>query len=169
MYPRLIKVILVTLVFGLTTNAYAQTSLKAGMDVPNFEVASLDGGATISPASLKGKIYLVDFWATWCSPCVKALPELQSLYNQYSANGFTIVSLSMDQSTNAVSAFRKKKPMPWSNGFLEGGLENEIAQAFKVSGLPAAYLVDQNGKIIGTNKDLENGKLGTLLAAQFKK
>jgi glutathione peroxidase-family protein len=98
------------------------------------------------------------------------MPHLQKVYDQYKDKGFTIVSLSMDQTPETVTAFRKKKfAMPWFNGFVKGGLESDLAQSFKVTGLPGAYLIDKDGKIIAKNKELESDKLGKLLALKLGK
>ncbi|HEX8331857.1 MAG TPA: TlpA disulfide reductase family protein [Segetibacter sp.] len=172
MYKNIFRTFVLSQVFLLASVfSFSQSGgLSKGSSVPNFNVTSIDDGKTYTPESLKGKVYLVDFWATWCAPCIKALPHLQKVYDQYKGQGFTIISLSMDQSPEAVTAFRKKKfPMPWFNGFVKGGLESNIAQSFKISGLPGAYLVDKNGKIIAKNKELENDKLDKLLAAHIGK
>ncbi len=171
MYNNIKRFVLFQAVLAMSVVTFAQADLAKGNPVPDFQATSIDDPALIySPATLKGKVYLVDFWASWCAPCVKALPHLQEVYNSYKDKGFIIVSLSMDQSQEAVSAFRKRKyPMPWFNAYLKDGLENSIAKSFNVSGLPAAFLIDKNGKIIATNKELEGDKLDKLVEAELGK
>jgi thiol-disulfide isomerase/thioredoxin len=156
--------------FIITVSTYAQTSATR-KPVPEFKITSIDNpNTTYSSANLKGKVYLLDFWATWCAPCVKAFPNLQKVYDKYKSKGFEIVSLSMDQNEQAVQNFRKKRfPLSWPNAFVQGGFESSIAKAFNIAALPGAILIDKQGNIIAKGKQLEGDKLEVLLAKELSK
>lgn len=123
--------------------------IQPGNHVPAFEVASLDGGPTVSDQSLLGRYYLIDFWATWCGPCVRDMPHLAAAYDRFQDRRFTILSLSLDRSPDRVKAFREKSwKMPWLHGFLPGLFENELAATFEVKAIPRPLLVGPDGVIL---------------------
>ena len=83
---------------------------------------------------MKGKIYLIDLWATWCGPCVGEMEILHEVYQKYKDNGFEILSISFDVSPKEVKAFRKKDwKMPWLHAFSEGQFASKAAKIFEVS------------------------------------
>lgn len=105
---------------------------------------SLDGGE-ISLASYKGKVVLVDFWATWCAPCQEEIPDLVALREKLAPRGFEILGISMDEDgAKAVKRFLKKRPIPYPLA-LNGG-ETE-PNGWTVPGLPTAYLIGRDGMI----------------------
>jgi thiol-disulfide isomerase/thioredoxin len=141
-----------------------------GKPVPEFAFTSLDDStATVTPDRLRGRIYLIDFWATWCSPCVHEMEKLHEAYQQYKDRGFTILSVSFDRKPEDVSEFRHKKwPMPWFNAFVAGGFASDTAKAFEVVGIPKPILVGKDGTIIASGVDLRREKLETTLRKTFE-
>jgi thiol-disulfide isomerase/thioredoxin len=140
--------------------------VRKGNAVPSFEVTALeDSTVTYSDASLRGKTVLLDFWATWCGPCIAELPDLHEAYATYRDDGFTILSLSFDGSPQEVVAFREDEwAMPWLHAFLEGGFRSDVAQAFDVIGIPKPVLVGPDGTILATGSDLRGDSLAETLA-----
>lgn len=124
--------------------------VRAGELVPDFEIGLFDAEAKVSNKSLRGRYYLVYFWATWCGPCIKGMSHLHELFEKYHGGNFTILSLSLDKDRETVRRFRKKKwKMPWLHGFVEGGTVSEIAKAFEVFGtIPKIIFVDPEGVIV---------------------
>lgn len=107
------------------------------------------------------KYVLIDFWASWCAPCRKEIPNLKKLYDEYSSKGFEIVSISIDAKEADWEKALKDENLPWPN-YLDAG---EIAEYFNVKAIPAMFLVDEKGIIIGEKlrgKELEN-KIAELL------
>ena len=137
--------------------------IEKGKNVPDFSIASLeDSGQKISNESMKGKYYLIDFWATWCGPCMAEMSNLHQAYEKFKGKkGFTILSLSYDASPDKVIEHRKKGkfPMPWNHGFVENGFESKLGQTFEVAGIPSVVLVDDKGTIIATSSELRGEKL----------
>ncbi len=105
--------------------------------------------------SLQGKVVLVDFWATWCGPCIAELPNVKNLYNAYHAKGFEVVGISLDEDKEALEQFLDKQDIEWTTLFEtdpeQQGWENPISRHYGISGIPTAILVDQAGKVVSLN------------------
>jgi thiol-disulfide isomerase/thioredoxin len=127
-------------------------NLKPGSPFPDFNEKDLQGNA-LSISKYKGKVVLVDFWATWCGPCVAELPEIQSAYNKYHNKGFEIVGISLDDDEGALEKFVKLKKMPWPQYFEGKRFDGKLPVKYGVNATPTTYLIDRNGKIIKQVKD----------------
>ena len=138
--------------------------IAVGNRIPDFEVPLLSGKGKVSNKSLAGKFYMMDFWATWCGPCVSEMPALHEAYEKFKNKNFTILSLSYDRNRDDIMPFRTEKwPMPWLHTFLEGSLKSEITNKFEVDGIPKPILVGPDGTILATESELRGESLeGTL-------
>lgn len=125
-------------------------SLVEGAKFPDFEVQDLDG-KPLSIAAYKGKVVLVDFWATWCGPCVAELPNVLKAYEKHHAAGFEIVGISLDSDRAKLDKFIKDKNMPWQQFFDGQGWNNKLSTKYGVNSIPATYLLDGNGMILAKN------------------
>jgi thiol-disulfide isomerase/thioredoxin len=119
-------------------------------------IAELSGpkvdGGDFDLASLRGKVVLVDLWATWCGPCVGELPEVKRVYDEYRDRGFEVVGFSLDRSREPLEEFLAKHDFDWTQVYIpEEELRSEVPDRFGVSGIPATYLIDQSGKIAAVN------------------
>ncbi len=142
----------------------ATASADTGREAPAFVFRSLDDSSYISNAAVAGRVYLVDFWATWCPPCVEALPEMEKIYEEFHPRGFEIISLSFDNSDERIRQFRAKRfPMPWLHGRLAGGFGDIVAISFGVENIPHYVLVGSDGRIIAEGDDLHGERLRALL------
>lgn len=130
-----------------------------GKIFPTFSIKSLvDSLLQITNKSLKGKYTLIDFWATWCKPCIEEMPNLHDIYDSYHSKNFEILSISLDKERELPLNFRKTKwKMPWLNGFL--GLNKKQMDYFEISGIPKTVLLDTNGKIIASDYELRGKNL----------
>lgn len=145
-------------------------AIMKGKQLPVFNVASLDQpGVYYTNESMKGTIYLLDFWAVWCGPCVAEMPNLHKAYEKFKDKNFEILSLSFDRQPEDVTKFRSEKwKMPWLHVFLEKGFASEIAKAFEVMGIPKPILVDGNtNTILATERDLRGEQLEKTLETIF--
>ena len=122
-------------------------SLVVGKPFPDFEGKNLAGKA-FSLKDYKGKVVLIDFWATWCGPCVAELPHVKETYSHYKAKGFDVIGISLDRDRAKLEGFIKDEKMGWTQHFDEGGV---IASKYGVNSIPTTYLIDGEGKIIASN------------------
>jgi peroxiredoxin len=113
-----------------------------GEEAPQFAVAGLDG-KSLRLDQLRGKVVLLDFWATWCGPCRAAMPELAKLYDTHRKGGLVVVGLTQEDSAR-VEAFLKKSPVSYPIGIDTGG---NAKQRYGVSALPTAFVIDRQGKV----------------------
>jgi peroxiredoxin len=143
-----------------------QRSLAIGTKFPDFQEKDITG-KPMSIANYKGKVVLVDFWATWCGPCVMELPNVLATYQKHHAKGFEIVGISLDQMEQKLTDFTKAQNMPWQQFFDGRAWQNKLAQKYGVNSIPATYLLDGEGKIIG--KDLRGEDLEKAVAAALAK
>lgn len=142
------------------------SAVQTGNRVPAFRVVLEDGkGTVVTDESMKGKYYLIDFWATWCGPCIAEMPELHAAYERFAGDDFEVLSLSFDSDFAKVEQFREARyAMPWLHTFVEGGFRSDIARDFEVSGIPKPVLVDPNGIIVATESELRGSRLEATLA-----
>lgn len=112
---------------------------------------SLKGG-TVNTAAYQGRAaVLVMFWATWCQPCIEELPELRALYNQYRAQGFEIVGVSVDLTKEPIEPFLAQHKVPWPQIYQPGGLDSPLAVQYGVFSPPVMILIDKSGKVVSRN------------------
>jgi len=124
-------------------------------------------GEVISSIDFKDKVVLIDFWATWCAPCIVALPDLKRLYETYNKQGFEIVGVCVDKNKDDLTKFLESRKLPWkilSDTATEEKGGTRLAKHFGVSEYPTLMLVGRDGKLIATDFDMrtlekELGKL----------
>jgi thiol-disulfide isomerase/thioredoxin len=102
-------------------------------------------------SKLKGKVVLIDFWATWCGPCVAELPNVKKAYEELHDQGFEIVGVSFDEDCDTLTKFVAKNKMAWPQFCDGGGWKNAINKEFGINAIPAMYLVDKKGVLRDMN------------------
>lgn len=108
-------------------------------------------GREVDLADLRGKVVLVDFWATWCPPCVEEAPALAAVYEKHKAGGFEIIGISLDRDKKALQDFTAAHNMVWPQFFDGQGWDNELAKRFKIQSIPTMWLLDREGKLVDAN------------------
>lgn len=131
---------------------------------PKIDTVALDG-KPVKLEDYKGKVLLIDFWATWCGPCVAELPEVKALYEKFKEKGFDILGVSLDEEKEALEEFLKSEKVPWRQIFDGKGWESALVEPYGVQGIPMTFLVDGEGKVIELGlrgKDLESFVAGLM-------
>jgi len=139
-------------------------SIMAGKPLPKFDFEAFDlPGTRYSIESFGGKVLLLDFWATWCNPCVEEMDALHALYEKHSGQGFEILSIAMGDEPEAVRRFHEDRfAMPWQHVVLnDESVIKVVQETFEVPGIPRVVLVSGDGTIV--NGDF--GLRGEMLAA----
>jgi thiol-disulfide isomerase/thioredoxin len=121
-------------------------------------------GTAVDLAKLRGKVVLLDFWATWCPPCRDEVPDVVAAYNKYHDQGFEVVGVSLDQDQNALLQFTANNGMTWPQYFDGLGWGNSLAQRFGIHSIPQMWLLDRKGRVVTKDgrSDLD-GQVAALL------
>ncbi len=170
---RILAICLTLLVLSLLAGCGdGQNKAKAPKIVPNFSLTSLDG-TPITRDTLKGKVVLLDFWATWCAPCRAAIPHLVTLYETYKDQGLEVIGVCLDQGgdISEISDFIKRNQVTYPIAI---GANNPITKDLgNITSLPTIILIDKKSsiefKVVGFNSEIGNkleSKIKELLAQQ---
>ena len=137
---------------GLKKQKELANLLAPGKEAPDFEELMLDGKTKMKLSDLRGKVVLIDFWASWCGPCRKENPNVVKTYAKYKDSGFTVMSVSLDRDRASWQAAIEKDGLIWPNHVSDlGHWSSKVPQMYQVRGIPFTVLIDKEGKIIKTN------------------
>jgi len=129
-------------------SSFYPSALGAGKLAPAFEATTLDG-RPLKLEDFRGKYVLLDFWATWCGPCIAEIPQLQAVHDSFGRDDrFAILSLSVDEKVDEPRRFQEKRKLPWSQAFLGTGIQGPVPASFGVRAIPAFVLIGPDGKIV---------------------
>lgn len=138
-----------------------------------FELAFTDAinGSEVSIEGLKGKVVVIDFWATWCGPCVAELPHMKELYSQYKDKGVEFIGVSLDQPEDeggltALKDFVKERDIPWPQYYQGKGWASEFSGAWGINSIPAIFAVDADGNLFSVDA---RGKLDEMIPELIEK
>ena len=135
---------------------------EVGEKAPEIELTT-NTGKTIKLSDLKGKVVLVDFWASWCGPCRRENPNVVEAFSKYhkskftNAKGFEVFSVSLDKNEQAWLDAIKKDNLTWDSHVWDKG--GEFAKQYKITSIPMAFLIDGEGKIVAKGQDLRGMSL----------
>jgi peroxiredoxin len=135
-----------------------------GKPAPRLVVKDVEGN-TLRIDELRGRYVLIDFWATWCAPCVSELPRVQTAYAKYHDAGFEVVGVSLDETKAAVQDFVRTRKLPWRQ-IHNASCGGDFVEGFGVGSIPATFLLDPQGTII--RLELRGPALDQVLAQLLK-
>lgn len=131
--------------------------IEVGETAPEFQVTTLEGTA-FRLSDQRGKVVLVDFWATWCAPCIGDMPKIKRALETYGRDGrFVVIGISLDDPSSTVKEFVGNGRAPWPHAVLGPSETNPVAKAYNVSAIPATFLIGPDGKVVA--KDLTGTRL----------
>jgi len=127
-------------------------------------------GTEIDWKSYRGKVVLVDFWATWCGPCIGEIPNMTKMYEKYNAAGFEILGYSIDDDLERLHKFEEDRKLPWKTASRKLTQDAEkdyviISEYYGVNAIPTMVLVGKDGKVLSTKA--RGAELERLLGEQF--
>jgi len=123
-----------------------ENTIAEGYAFPSLTFTSLSG-SQVNLADLHGKVVLIDFWAIWCSPCVRAMPDLIATYKEYHDQGFEILGINMDPDKARLEKYLQDNEITWPQYFDGLGWSNELAKRFGVRGIPHIVLINKQGGV----------------------
>jgi peroxiredoxin len=132
--------------------------VSVGQPAPAFELPTIDG-KLVKLSDLKGRMVLLDFWASWCGPCRQENPNVVKAYNSFKDKGFTVLGVSLDDSKEDWANAVKEDNLTWTHVSELKRWDSKVAAMYKVEGIPASFILDATGKIVAKNLrgvDLEN-------------
>jgi peroxiredoxin len=139
------KSYIVALLLIASLNGYAQP--KIGEQVQEIALKNAKG-ETEKLSDLRGKLVLIDFWASWCGPCRHSNKDLMKLYSKYKTKGFEIYGISIDDNAEAWKKAIASDHITWKQVNEQGGWESSLANAWKIEVIPSSFLLDKEGKVI---------------------
>jgi thiol-disulfide isomerase/thioredoxin len=137
-------------------------ALAVGEKILSFEAKTMDGTPVSFPSSYKGKVVMLDFWATWCGPCVRELPNVIKAYEKYHDRGYEILGVSFDRANEGakVAAFTKEKNMPWQQIYEGKYWDTKLGLMYGIDSIPRALLVDgDTGEILAEGEAIRGDLL----------
>ena len=116
-----------------------------GTAAPGFEAPLLDGREVVDLDAYRGRVVLVNFWATWCKPCEDEMPAMERLYGELSPLGFELLAISVDKSAPEVASFRERLDLSFP---ILLDPDEEISRAYQTTGYPESFLIDRDGTVL---------------------
>jgi len=140
----------------ITAPAHA---LDEGDSAPNFRAPSLTGPGTLSLEDFRGKVVLLDFWASWCTPCLSSLPQLDTLREKFPSRDFQIVAVNVDRDLDAARQFLSRHPVGYPSAI---DPEGRIPELFELGTMPTSFVIDRGGVVRHVHEGFRKDDLGVL-------
>ena len=147
----------ITCIVSLNLFCSALFALEEGDKIPDFNLASIyEGQPNITLSNLKGKTLYVDFWASWCAPCITSLPQYNELYKKYKQDGLEIIAINVDNPIEEGLDFLLDTPLDF---LIPQDPEGDAAELFGVIGMPSSYLISPEGNVELVHMGFRNGDI----------
>lgn len=142
------------LVILLMLLAAPVAALEAGDRAPDFAAPSLTGEGTVELSRHRGKVVYLDFWASWCAPCLKAIPEIEKLRAEFPADELQIIAVNLDTTKKKALRFLDKHPIGYPSASDPKG---RLPERFGLETMPTSYLIDRDGVIRYVHRGFQSG------------
>ncbi|HEY8119834.1 MAG TPA: TlpA disulfide reductase family protein [Myxococcota bacterium] len=156
MRRRFLPVLLALALAGVAT---AGSALDEGDRAPDFQARSISGDAQVVLHEMRGKVVLVDFWASWCAPCNAAMPQLEKLSKEFPADRFVVLGVNVDKKLDDARRALERRPVTYANASDPTGM---LPKRFGLETMPTSYLIDQDGVVRLVHRGFRNGDMDTL-------
>jgi thiol-disulfide isomerase/thioredoxin len=136
---------------------------------PRFAVKATTGDE-LSLDKLKGKVILLDFWASWCVPCRVEMPEVKKIWAKYKNEQFIIIGVNLDENDKAFNSYVKREELTWPQYYDGQGWNNTLSRLYQVRGIPHTVLIDERGivRAVGLRGSKLSSKIGEMLKSLQK-
>jgi thiol-disulfide isomerase/thioredoxin len=141
--------------------ASASFALEEGDRAPDFQARSVSGEAEVVLHEMRGKVVLVDFWASWCAPCNAAMPQLEKLSKEFPADQFVVLGVNVDKKLEDARRALERRPVTYANASDPTGM---LPKRFGLETMPTTYLIDQNGVVRLVHRGFRNGDMDEIRA-----
>jgi len=148
--------LLLAAAFALAPTAFA---IEPGEKAPDFKAAKLEGSGSLGLSDYRGKVVYLDFWASWCAPCLKAVPALETLREEFPASKFQIHAVNVDKKKKKALKFLAKQSIGYPSVSNPRG---DIPGKFDLETMPSSYLIDQKGVVRYVHKGFRDGDLDVI-------
>ena len=142
-------------IFVLALSTSARAKLKKGDAFPFSTLPLLQGGGTIDLAKYKGKVFIIDFWASWCEPCKVELPYLNTLAKKYKGQEVVIIGVNLDEKPEEATAFLKAHPVQLPLAY--DGAKKVLAEKAEIEVMPTSFIIDKKGVIAERHQAFREG------------
>ncbi len=139
--------------FALLAAGSAQAALSANAPAPDFTLRSLDG-VNLRLAEQRGRVVMVNFWATWCGPCRQEMPHLSRLYEKYRASGFTLLGVNVDEDAKQAAATAGRLGVKFPVLF-DGS--KSVSKLYDLQSMPSTVLIDRDGRVRYLHRGYRDG------------
>lgn len=137
---------------GLAMGVLAQAQVRVGQVAP--EIALPDAkDSIVTLSSFKGKVVLIDFWASWCYPCRQSIPGVVKLYNKYKSKGFEVLAVSIDSKRSEWKKASKYFKLPYTSLLDPNGWNAKVIGTYGINGIPATFLLNKEGRIVAIDEE----------------
>ena len=154
MSVRTIKGMFKGLALAAVCASAALAASSSGPAAPGFQLSGR-GGKSIDLTQFKGRVVMINFWATWCGPCRQELPLLEDIYKKYKPMGFTMLGVNVEPDSTAAEAWlQKQKPVSFPIAF---DVDSKVSKLYKVAGMPSTVFVDRKGNVRVMHKGYKPG------------
>lgn len=138
----------------LVVFAPSALAVEVGQRAPKFNLSAVDGSGKVDLSAYKGKVVYLDFWASWCPPCRKAMPEIEKLRKEYSPDEFAVVAVNVDSSLKKAQKVLAKTPVGYVSGSDPKGM---LPKRYEVKTMPTSYLLDERGVVRYVHEGFRRG------------